>query len=214
MQKYLAGIATLGLICFMGLSVWSQPQDGKGGPGKDASKDEKKGPGGDKKGPPMGFEIGKVLPPHIADTLELSEEQLKQIADLEKDVKAKLTKILTAGQVKKAEASKGLGKMDGKDGKDGKGKDGKDGKGKDGKDGKGKDGKDGKGKDGSDKGKDGTAPDKKSQPRPDMDSKLQKPSKIQWFASLDGGLKEAQRTGLPILLLSAAPHCAGVSGTW
>ena len=191
MQKYLAGIATLGLICFMGLSVWSQPQDGKGGPGKDGGKDEKKGPGGDKKGPPMGFEIGKVLPPHIADTLELSEEQLKQIADLEKDVKAKLTKILTAGQVKKAEASKGLGKMEGKDGKDAKGKDGKD------------------------KGKDGAAPDKKSsQPRPDMDSKLQKPSKIQWFASLDGGLKEAQRTGLPILLLSAAPHCAGVSGTW
>lgn len=191
MQKYLAGIATLGLICFMGLSVWSQPQDGKGGPGKDAGKDFKKGPGGDKKGPPMGFELGKVLPPHIADTLELSEEQLKQIAALEKDVKAKLIKILTAGQVKKAEASKGLGKMDGKDGKDGKGKDGKD------------------------KGKDGAAPDKKSsQPRPAMDSKLQKPAQIQWYASLDGGLKEAQRSGLPILLLSAAPHCAGVSGTW
>jgi len=196
MQKYLAGIATLGLICFMGLSVWSQPQDGKGGPGKDAGKDSKKGPGGDKKGPPMGFEIGKVLPPHIADTLELSEDQLKQIADLEKEVKAKLTKILTAGQVKKAESSKGLGKMDGKEGK-GKDKDGKD--------------KDGKG----DKGKDGAAPDKKSsQPRPAMDSKLQKPAQIQWYASLDGGLKEAQRTGLPILLLSAAPHCAGVSGTW
>jgi len=195
MQKYLAGIATLGLICFMGLSVWSQPQDGKGGPGKDAGKDSKKGPGGDKKGPPMGFEIGKVLPPHIADTLELSEDQLKQIADLEKEVKAKLTKILTAGQVKKAESSKGLGKMDGKEGK-GKDKDGKD-------------------KDGSDKGKDGAAPDKKSsQPRPNMDSKLQKPAQIQWYASLDGGLKEAQRTGLPILLLSAAPHCAGVSGTW
>jgi len=193
MQKYLAGIATLGLICFMGLSVWSQPQDGKGGPGKDAGKDFKKGPGGDKKGPPMGFEIGKVLPPHIADTLELSEDQLKQIADLEKEVKAKLTKILTAGQVKKAESSKGLGKMDGKEGK----------------------GKDGKGKDGSDKGKDGAAPDKKSsQPRLNMDSKLQKPAQIQWYASLDGGLKEAQRTGLPILLLSAAPHCAGVSGTW
>ena len=207
MQKYLAGIATRGLICFMGLSVWSQPQDGKGGPGKDGGKDFKKGPGGDKKGPPMGFELGKVLPPHIADTLELSEEQLKQIAALEKDVKAKLIKILTAGQVKKAEASKGLGKMDGKDGKDGKGKDGKDGK--------GKDGKDGKGKDGADKGKDGAAPDKKSsQPRPAMDSKLQKPAQIQWYASLDGGLKEAQRTGLPILLLSAAPHCAGVSGTW
>jgi len=194
MQKYLAGIATLGLICFMGLSVWSQPQDGKGGPGKDGGKDFKKGPGGDKKGPPMGFELGKVLPPHIADTLELSEDQLKQIADLEKDVKSKLTKILTDGQIKKVEASKGLGKMDGKEGKD--------------KDGKGKDGK-------GDKGKEGAAPDKKSsQPRPAMDSKLQKPSQIQWYASLDGGLKEAQRTGLPILLLSAAPHCAGVSGTW
>ena len=194
MQKYLAGIATLGLICFMGLSVWSQPQDGKGGPGKDGGKDFKKGPGGDKKGPPMGFELGKVLPPHIADTRELSEDQLKQIADLEKDVKSKLTKILTAGQVKKVEASKGLGKMDGKEGK---GKEGKD--------------KDGKG----DKGKEGAAPDKKSsQPRPAMDSKLQKPAQIQWYASLDGGLKEAQRTGLPILLLSAAPHCAGVSGTW
>ena len=193
MQKYLAGIATLGLICFMGLSVWSQPQDGKGGPGKDGGKDFKKGPGGDKKGPPMGFEIGKVLPPHIADTLELSEDQLKQIADLEKEVKAKLTKILTAGQVKKAESSKGLGKMDGKEGK----------------------GKDGKDKEGKDKSKDGAAPDKKSsQPRPNMDSKLQKPAQIQWYASLDGGLKEAQRTGLPILLLSAAPHCAGVSGTW
>jgi hypothetical protein len=178
----------------MGLSVWSQPQDGKGGPGKDGGKDFKKGPGGDKKGPPMGFEIGKVLPPHIADLLELSEEQLKQIADLEKEVKTKLTKILTAGQVKKVEASKGLGKMDGKEGK---GKEGKD--------------KEGKG----DKGKDGAAPDKKSsQPRPAMDSKLQKPAQIQWYASLDGGLKEAQRTGFPILLLSAAPHCAGVSGTW
>ena len=194
MQKYLAGIATLGLICFMGLSVWSQPQDGKGGPGKDGGKDFKKGPGGDKKGPSMGFELGKVLPPHIADTLELSDNQLKQIADLEKEVKTKLTKILTAGQVKKVEASRGLGKMDGKEGK---GKEGKD--------------KDGKG----DKGKEGAAPDKKSsQPRPAMDSKLQKPSQIQWYASLDRGLKEAQRTGLPILLLSAAPHCAGVSGTW
>ena len=194
MQKYLAGIATLGLICFMGLSVWSQPQDGKGGPGKEGGKDFKKGPGGDKKGPPMGFELCKVLPPHIADTLELSVDQLKQIAELEKEVKTKLTKILTDGQIKKVETSRGLGKMDGKEGK---GKEGKD--------------KDGKG----DKGKDGAAPDKKSsQPRPAMDSKLQKPAQIQWYASLDGGLKEAQRTGLPILLLSAAPHCAGVSGTW
>ena len=37
---------------------------------------------------------------------------------------------------------------------------------------------------------------------------------IQWFATLDRGLAEAKRTGKPILFVSAAPHCAGVSGMW
>ena len=37
---------------------------------------------------------------------------------------------------------------------------------------------------------------------------------IQWFATLDAGLKAAKQTGRPILFLSAAPHCGGVSGVW
>ncbi len=37
---------------------------------------------------------------------------------------------------------------------------------------------------------------------------------IQWYATLDRGLAEAKRTGKPILLVSGAPHCAGVSGMW
>ena len=37
---------------------------------------------------------------------------------------------------------------------------------------------------------------------------------IQWFATWESGLREAGRTGRPILLVSAAPHCAGVSGIW
>jgi hypothetical protein len=37
---------------------------------------------------------------------------------------------------------------------------------------------------------------------------------IQWFATLERGLAEAKRTGKPILLVSGAPHCAGVSGMW
>ncbi len=37
---------------------------------------------------------------------------------------------------------------------------------------------------------------------------------IQWFATWESGLREAERTGRPILLVSAAPHCAGVSGIW
>ena len=37
---------------------------------------------------------------------------------------------------------------------------------------------------------------------------------IAWFATLSRGLAEAKRTGKPILFVSAAPHCAGVSGMW
>lgn len=37
---------------------------------------------------------------------------------------------------------------------------------------------------------------------------------VQWYATLDRGLAEAKRTGKPILFVSAAPHCAGVSGMW
>ena len=37
---------------------------------------------------------------------------------------------------------------------------------------------------------------------------------IQWFATWESGLAEARRSGRPILLVSAAPHCAGVPGIW
>lgn len=37
---------------------------------------------------------------------------------------------------------------------------------------------------------------------------------IPWFATWESGLREAQRAGRPILLVAAAPHCAGVSGIW
>ncbi len=37
---------------------------------------------------------------------------------------------------------------------------------------------------------------------------------IQWFSTWDSGLKEARRSGRPILLVAAAPHCGGVSGVW
>lgn len=37
---------------------------------------------------------------------------------------------------------------------------------------------------------------------------------IQWFATWESARREAERSGRPILLVSAAPHCAGVSGVW
>jgi hypothetical protein len=57
--------------------------------------------------------------------------------------------------------------------------------------------------------RDGGKPGKKESPKTGA-----APAGIQWFATWESGLCEAQRTAKPILLVSAAPHCAGVSGIW
>ena len=38
--------------------------------------------------------------------------------------------------------------------------------------------------------------------------------RIGWYGTLESGLAAAKRTGRPILLVSGAPHCHGVSGIW
>lgn len=38
--------------------------------------------------------------------------------------------------------------------------------------------------------------------------------KIAWYGTWTEALAEARRTGRPILLISAAPHCHNVSGVW
>jgi|TARA_B100001971_G_C17711391_1_gene296659 hypothetical protein len=40
------------------------------------------------------------------------------------------------------------------------------------------------------------------------------PGRIAWFGTLKQGLAVAEATKRPILLISAAPHCNGVSGIW
>ncbi|MFM8980082.1 MAG: hypothetical protein ACKOSS_06435 [Planctomycetia bacterium] len=37
---------------------------------------------------------------------------------------------------------------------------------------------------------------------------------IAWYGTWAGAKAEAARTGKPILLVSAAPHCHGISGVW
>jgi hypothetical protein len=37
---------------------------------------------------------------------------------------------------------------------------------------------------------------------------------IVWYGTWQGGLREAERSGKPILLFSATPHCRGISGMW
>ena len=58
-------------------------------------------PSGPPPGGPPGFELGRVLPPHIRGELNLTTEQEKEIADLEKEVKGRLEKILTDDQKNK-----------------------------------------------------------------------------------------------------------------
>lgn len=38
--------------------------------------------------------------------------------------------------------------------------------------------------------------------------------RIAWYGTLESGLAAAKRSGRPILLISGAPHCHGVSGIW
>ena len=38
--------------------------------------------------------------------------------------------------------------------------------------------------------------------------------RIAWYATWERAKSEAERTGRPILLVSAAPHCHTISGIW
>src|SRR5258708_3275375 len=68
------------------------PQGGNGGPGG--------GPGGAGRGP--GGQGGGVhlIPRFAEEKLNLTDDQKKQVADLESEIKAKLEKILTPEQMK------------------------------------------------------------------------------------------------------------------
>lgn len=160
MKKPFIAMLAVGVLAVSFMPGLSQPPGGKD-----------KGAKKDKKGPPP-FELGRVLPPFFRESLELTKEQEKAIGELEKDVRAKLLKILTLEQVDRLKDLKGP--------KDGPPKDG---------------------------------PPKAKGPPP-VGQSLPPESGMQWFATWKAGMAEAQRTGKPILLVSAAPHCAGVSGIW
>ncbi len=92
MQRIWMGLIVLAAGLLLAVGADSQPP-GKGGPP------------GKKGGPPPkgGFRLGWVLPPHVREELDLTREQEKQLAELEKEVKAKLEKILTAEQKRRIE---------------------------------------------------------------------------------------------------------------
>jgi hypothetical protein len=74
------------------------PPDGPGGPGGGG----KGGPGGGGPGGPGRFagppQPGQLLPPFLQETLKMSAEQKKQLAELQKEIDDKLAKILNDEQ--------------------------------------------------------------------------------------------------------------------
>ena len=109
--------------------AWSQQPDrpqrgpggfgGPGGPGGPGGFDGPggEGPGGRPRGLPPGYELGQVMPPHILRELNCSPEQARKIAALEKDVKQRLSTILTSEQKKTLASMKSMGR--GRPGEDG-----------------------------------------------------------------------------------------------
>jgi hypothetical protein len=118
--------------------------------------------------------------------LDLTNQQQEEIAKLEKEVKDRLEKILTDKQKKKLQELRPPGPG-------------------------GPQGGDRPNRRGGPGGGPGGPP---NADRPSDNKKTSSGAAIQWFATWESGLKEAERTGRPILLVSAAPHCAGVSGIW
>ena len=123
MKRAVFGLTALaaGALLIVSQGV-SQPPGGKEG----------KGPP-DRGGPPR-FELGQLLPPPLVEELKLTAEQKKELDAIQKDVKARLDKLLTAEQKKMVESFRprgGPGGPGGRGGPDGGGRPPRDGKGGD-----------------------------------------------------------------------------------
>src|SRR5579883_983415 len=201
MKRLLFGLMLFSAVAVLSIATGvAQPPDG-GRPGKRDRGDGKGPPGGPGGGPPR-FELGKVLPPFVREELDLTPDQEEQIAALEKEVKAKLEKILTAEQRRKIRSIRppmppgadGDGPPDGPPDRRLEGRP------------NGRKGRPG----GSPQGQDRPGGPPPGQDRPGKQGDDQASAGgIQWFTTWEAGKQEAARTGKPILLVSAAPHCAG-----
>ncbi|HEY1188485.1 MAG TPA: hypothetical protein VGE74_12610 [Gemmata sp.] len=96
MKRVLFGLAAfVAGVALIASPAVSQPPEGKGKGGQ-FGKDGKGGMRG-------GFKAGTVLPPFMVEELKLTDDQKAKLAEIEKDVKSKLDKLLTAEQKKAME---------------------------------------------------------------------------------------------------------------
>jgi hypothetical protein len=184
------GFAALAMAGLLGCVVTVSSQTRERGERPPAREGRPEGRGDRRLPPPP--ELGKILPPHVMETLKLTADQKKKIAELEKEVKTKLDKILTTDQKKQLEEMRRRLPPRGD--------------------------RHGPPREGEPRGErrpEGGRERKRPEKEPEDNAKLTTPQGgIQWFATWESGLGEARRTGKPILLVSGAPHCAGVSGIW
>jgi hypothetical protein len=128
MRKVFVMASALGVAFLLAWSATGQPPGG----GQPPKGEQKGGKGGDfksGKGGPGGFgggfgarmgAPGQIMPAFLQDMLKMTDEQKKQLADLQKEVDGKMDKILTDDQKKQLKelTERGPG---GKGGKGGKG---------------------------------------------------------------------------------------------
>lgn len=183
----------LAAMVVTGVWVVAQP------PG-DGAEGKKGGPGG-------------MLPPHpLMEAMDLDKDGKLSAEEIKKSPQSLLKLDKNGdGELSREELRPARPNMAKGMGKGGKG-------GPEGKASKGGPGQQGKG--GAPEGKEsGPARPPLEKPDPQSQAQLQAspsplPEAIAWYTDLDAGLAEAKRTNKPILLMSAAPSCSGVSGVW
>ncbi len=89
-RRLMCGLALVGLAMFVVTSGAQPPDQGN------RKSSERGGPAG----PPPRFQMGQVLSPSVRSRLKLTGEQEQRLADLEREVKERLAKILTPQQMK------------------------------------------------------------------------------------------------------------------
>ena len=106
MRRFSAFFVILGLFTIAAFAMQAAAQEGPPeGPPPGQGGPDGGGPGGrgGRGGPRGGFHL---IPPFAMEKMNLSDEQKTQIADLEKQIKAKLAKILTPEQLKALEQAR------------------------------------------------------------------------------------------------------------
>ncbi len=116
MKLIAMGLLAAGIVSGVVVFGMAQPNPRPDGPSRESGEARgargERGPrdpaseqGNREQGEPGNREFGRrefhVLPPEAKDNLKLSEDQLKQIVELDKDVQAKLAKILTPAQLER-----------------------------------------------------------------------------------------------------------------